>query len=64
MIQQFKMTFNTRTFQILFSKQDKTFQGGDVIDGNIFVSLKSATQFQMILLKIVGKSKCGWSEGR
>ena len=63
MIQQFKMTFNTRTFQISFSKQDKTYQGGDVIDGNLFVYLKSATRFQMIHLEIVGESKCGWSEG-
>ena len=53
-----------RTFQISFSKQDRTYQGGDIIDGNLFVNLKSVTQFQQIVMKIVGKSRCEWSEGR
>ena len=58
------MTLITRIFQFSFSKPDRTYQGGDVIDGYLFVNIKSRIQFKQIVLKIVGKSQCYWTEGR
>ena len=50
-------------FEIIYSKEDKTYQIGDVLDGKLLVNLKSTIHFNKIMLKIVGKSHSYYSEG-